>query len=92
MLSRAFFELIDLQLAAPFELTAEVFEYTPVVKLLLFWCFLLHEVKYGLHRPWLPVSKLTTNDGIFAVGGLWLRLRSFLGCSCLFLLLLLPFF
>ena len=92
MLCRAFFELIDLQLTTPFELATEVIEYTPVVKFFFFGCLLLHEVEYGLHRPRLPVSKLATDDGIFAVCGLWVRLRRLLLLLLLFLLFLLLIF
>ena len=92
MLCRAFFELIDLQLTTPFKLAAEVVEYTPIVKFLFFGCLLLHEVEYGLHRPRLPVSKLATDDGIFAVGRLWVRLRRLLNLLLLLFLLFLLLF
>ena len=73
VLGGAFFELVDLELAAPLELAAEVVEHAPIVKSLFLGRLLLQEVKYGLHGPGLPVSELATDDRVFTVGGLWVR-------------------
>ena len=79
-------------MTTPFELATEVLEYTFIVKFLFFGRFLLQEVKNGLHRPRFPVGELATDDGIFAVSGLWVRLRSLLLLLLLLLFLLFVFY